>query len=330
MSITERFKDFDFAVTEYTSDIGFALSTIAAESESWFGIKQVDTGFDNVIDLELFADYYGGGCGVYKTIHPEMSEKEGINIFYDLLLGTLKFSDCSYDDETTIIVKNKNKKNTGSGKKYTMIITSEDERYGEKGLSFFSDNPWEGNLEEVIFGDDFDALFGNGRNEGLFYQLYCNESGKRIGSGSLDPDSPREEIQLWEEKCREAENEKVTIRFHVECFDRYLNVQVRRVDEKLAHEIMCEAYDSWIECDNETVECECCEEYICKSIRENRIEFDYEYEMSDENKLEFIKQLLFEEENKSAGFCEGCDGYKENVGKIEALNWALKALEEQV
>lgn len=85
-------------------------------------------------------------------------------------------------------------------KKYVMIVTSEDERYGHDGiqLDFFWDNPWEGKLEEIVYGDSWDELFGDGHNEGLFYQLYSTETGERIGYGSLDPDSPREEIEEFE------------------------------------------------------------------------------------------------------------------------------------
>ena len=42
-----------------------------------------------------------------------------------------------------------------NGKKYTMIVFEEDERYGSNGiqLGFYSDNPWEGNLSDIVEGD---------------------------------------------------------------------------------------------------------------------------------------------------------------------------------
>lgn len=85
-------------------------------------------------------------------------------------------------------------------KKYVMIVTSEDERYGHDGiqLDFFWDNPWEGLLVDIVYGNSYEELFGNGDYEGLFYQLYSTETGERIGYGSLDPDSPREEIEEFE------------------------------------------------------------------------------------------------------------------------------------
>lgn len=81
-------------------------------------------------------------------------------------------------------------------KKYTMIITAEDERYedGEKQLDFFGENPWEGRLEAVVFGDSVEELFGNHDYEGLFYQLYITETGERIGYGILTYDALMDDI----------------------------------------------------------------------------------------------------------------------------------------
>lgn len=94
-------------------------------------------------------------------------------------------------------------------KKYVMIVTSEDERYGHDGiqLDFFWDNPWEGLLVDIVYGDSYEELFGNGDNEGLFYQLYSTETGERIGYGSLDPNSLREEIEEFE-KNKEDDSKK--------------------------------------------------------------------------------------------------------------------------
>ena len=85
-------------------------------------------------------------------------------------------------------------------KKYVMIVTSEDERYetGEMDLSDFANAPWEGKLVEIVFGDSFEELMGDGHNEGLFQQTYEMETGKRLSYGFLDPDTPREEIEEFE------------------------------------------------------------------------------------------------------------------------------------
>ena len=43
-----------------------------------------------------------------------------------------------------------------TNKKYVMIVTAEDERYGNPGygLDFFADNPWEGILNDIVFGNN--------------------------------------------------------------------------------------------------------------------------------------------------------------------------------
>ena len=86
-------------------------------------------------------------------------------------------------------------------KRYTMIITSEDERYGtnlDYQLSHWTDNPWDGLLVDVVHGNTYDELMKYGDFEGLFYQLYDNTTGRRIGYGMIDA-SIEEEIE-WNEK----------------------------------------------------------------------------------------------------------------------------------
>lgn len=94
-----------------------------------------------------------------------------------------------------------------TNKKYIMIVTAEDGRYGKPGygLDFFEDNPWEGRLNDIVFGDNLDELkiSSDGEsNEGLFYMLYAMESkdeiavGTKIGYGTVDWDAIEEEI--WE------------------------------------------------------------------------------------------------------------------------------------
>lgn len=113
--------------------------------------------------------------------------------------------------------------------KYTMIVTSEDERYRRKEvqLDFYWDNPWEGKLEEVVYGDTWEDLFGDGHNEGLFFQLYDNRTGTRISYGCIDLNTPKEEIEEWEKKLKKdwkdivieiAENLCWNVKINNNCF----------------------------------------------------------------------------------------------------------------
>lgn len=90
-------------------------------------------------------------------------------------------------------------------KKYLMIVTEEDERYdrNEKQLSFYSDNPFEGLLSDIVYGNNVDELQQSDdghSNEGLFYVLYAIADGKRIGYGTVDFDAIQEEIEAYESR----------------------------------------------------------------------------------------------------------------------------------
>lgn len=85
--------------------------------------------------------------------------------------------------------------------KYCLIVTSEDERYPkEKGLDFFMNNPWEGLLQHVLYGNNPEDFLKQEDIEGLFYQLYETVNGKRIGAGTICYDFLKENIQEWEKE----------------------------------------------------------------------------------------------------------------------------------
>lgn len=99
-----------------------------------------------------------------------------------------------------------------TNKKYCMVVYAEDERYGiaGHGLDFFANNPAEGILQDIIFGDNLAELMqstdGND-NEGLFYILYAlsvnadgQETGVRFDSGTVDWVAIDEMIRDYEER----------------------------------------------------------------------------------------------------------------------------------
>lgn len=90
-----------------------------------------------------------------------------------------------------------------TNKKYVMIVTEEDNRYDGKRYScdFYANAPWEGNLSDIVYGDNVDELRigSDGKdNEGLFYMLYSTYDGERIGSGTISFDMIEEEIASYE------------------------------------------------------------------------------------------------------------------------------------
>ena len=76
-----------------------------------------------------------------------------------------------------------------------MIVFDADERYEQEAVdpSFFVDYPEEGLLVDVVCGDTYEELMVDPSNEGYYYLLYSNETGRRIGSGIVD-DSIEDEI----------------------------------------------------------------------------------------------------------------------------------------
>ena len=85
--------------------------------------------------------------------------------------------------------------------KYTLIATCEDDRYRTSGynLSHWTDEPWDGLLCDVVHADTADELIRKSApQEGRFYQLFENGTGERVGYGTIDFDSIREEIELFE------------------------------------------------------------------------------------------------------------------------------------
>lgn len=87
-------------------------------------------------------------------------------------------------------------------KKYTVVITSEPKN---KSLDYISNYPWEGNLEDIIEFDTMEELFENDI-EGLFYQLFENGSGKRLGYGAVNSDYPYMDIQEFEKGYTNEKN----------------------------------------------------------------------------------------------------------------------------
>lgn len=70
------------------------------------------------------------------------------------------------------------------------------------GLFYFSDFPSDGVYYDTIYFYEPDQFLDIIKlYEGAFYELYDLETGKEIGSGTLDPDSPVEEIRETNKEC---------------------------------------------------------------------------------------------------------------------------------
>lgn len=114
---------------------------------------------------------------------------------------------CRYKD--MLLTRRKTRKaeteSSETKKKYTAIITSEPDG---KGLDYISDHPWEGNLEATKEFDTVEELY---EFEGLFYQLFANKSGRRIGYGMVNDEYPAADIREFENTQNSKQGQLIII-----------------------------------------------------------------------------------------------------------------------
>lgn len=161
------------------------------------------TSFKSMIKI-AFTDVgaYKNSCRNTRWFDPKRHEKEieerkfntTDNIF---MMGIFLIFDAMISRYEKLL--NKENAQTQAEEKhyrYTAVITSESEG---QPLDHISEHPWEGILEKIIKFDTIDE-FWTYDVEGLFYQLYENENGKRLGYGSINFDFPAMDIRRYEEK----------------------------------------------------------------------------------------------------------------------------------
>lgn len=102
----DRFIECDFAVVE-KEDFNLDnddLEIIHINSTGWYGIKKLDTGFDNEYGgVDLFADYYGGGCGTYKLIGDWLPDEDILMYINKMIIGVLSCQEGTVTGDTVLI-----------------------------------------------------------------------------------------------------------------------------------------------------------------------------------------------------------------------------------
>lgn len=79
-----------------------------------------------------------------------------------------------------------------ANKKYIAIITEETDDFS---LDYLTDNPWEGKLRDIAKGNTVDELVKDASDfEGMFYQLYETDKGRRLGYGIFNYEAIEEDI----------------------------------------------------------------------------------------------------------------------------------------
>ena len=97
----KQFKECDFAPapdTWYSTD---TIKQIRDRAESWYGIKTINTDFDNPA-LELFVDYYGGCAGYYCALETE-TKKEAVERIEIVMLASMNANGESATEDTLLV-----------------------------------------------------------------------------------------------------------------------------------------------------------------------------------------------------------------------------------
>lgn len=94
------FPDCDFAIAERDCE-NKPIEEVANESRGWYGIKEVDTGFESG-DLCIVADYYGGGCAHFLSIYDGIGEMLATECIREVIFNTLHQNETVYS--TTVLL----------------------------------------------------------------------------------------------------------------------------------------------------------------------------------------------------------------------------------
>lgn len=101
-AISGDLKPYDFAIADELVDTDkLTLEEITASSDGWYGIKQIDTGFD-YYGVELFADYYGGRCGQCGELEFDYNRNECVLIITEMITNVLNVTETCHEDTLLI------------------------------------------------------------------------------------------------------------------------------------------------------------------------------------------------------------------------------------
>lgn len=106
-NFADRFIECDFAVAnDFDLDLEKDdLETICIDSTGWYGIKKIDPGFDSrsYDHVDLFSDYYGGGCGTYELIGNWEFKDNIIRTIMEMIINILSYQEGNITKDDIII-----------------------------------------------------------------------------------------------------------------------------------------------------------------------------------------------------------------------------------
>ena len=95
-------KPYDFAVANEFIDLNEStLEEINANSNGWYGIKQIETGFE-FQGIDLIADYYGGRCMLCGELEFDYSRAECVMDITEMIINVLNIQETCHEDTLLI------------------------------------------------------------------------------------------------------------------------------------------------------------------------------------------------------------------------------------
>ena len=99
-----EFAPVNFSVLSCGYDGKTEPEVVASGAEGWYGIRRVDTGFDDD-ELTLCANYYGGGSPHFGYLYEGCSEKEIESTIFLIIVGTLRSESPNINKDTMLVVQ---------------------------------------------------------------------------------------------------------------------------------------------------------------------------------------------------------------------------------
>ena len=93
----------DFAVIDaQPEDVDDAYNS----ANGWYGIRRVDTGFDDYENLHLCSDWYGGGCPEIRTFYCGFEDDDKVlQKLLDMIKKTLSVDYTGITDDTLLVAE---------------------------------------------------------------------------------------------------------------------------------------------------------------------------------------------------------------------------------
>ena len=93
---------YDFAVADDLCDLNeLSLEEIKGSSSGWYGIKQIETGFE-FQGIDLIADYYGGRCMLCGELEFDYSRAECVMVITEMIINVLNIQETCHEDTLLI------------------------------------------------------------------------------------------------------------------------------------------------------------------------------------------------------------------------------------